>query len=245
MSAALVRAEARRVLATPSTWWLLTVTAALGVAGTLPPLLAAEGDRSSDAALQQALHGAAAGVTLVVVAGILATAGEWRHGQASQTFTTAPRRVAVVTAKAAVHAGVGLAHGLAAGVAALATAVAWYGSEGDRFPLGRAAVWTTLGGCLLVAVLFGVLGVGLGALVRNQVSAVVGSLAWFALVEPVLFAAAPRVFRWLPGMASFAIRRQPTEHLLPTAPALVVVGATVAVALAAGARAVARADITD
>ena len=83
----LLRAELRRVRATPVTWWLLLGTVAIGVLGTLAPLIAVDGkpvDLLSDRQLQTALHGAAGGSILVVVAGIIGLAGEWRFGQASR-----------------------------------------------------------------------------------------------------------------------------------------------------------------
>ena len=244
---ALLAAEARKAIVAPTTWWLLLATAALGVAGTLPPLLTGKDHPSewlTDEALQQAMHGAAAGVTLVVVAGVVAMAGEWRYGQITQTFLSTPRRRLVVWAKSLVYLVVGLAYGLAAALGAVVTAWLWYRGEGVELPLTRSAVWLTLLGCVLVAALFGLLGVAIGAISRNQVVGIVASLGWLALVEPALFSASPSVFRWLPGMASFSLRRQPTDDLLAVGPAAAVVLAVVAAALAAGLRVVDRTDVT-
>jgi hypothetical protein len=244
---ALLAAETRKAIAAPTTWWLLLATAALGVAGTLPPLIAGQdtpSGRLTDEALQQAMHGAAAGVTLVIVAGVVAMAGEWRHGQITQTLLSTPRRRLVVWAKSLVYLVVGLAYGLAAALGAVVTAWLWYRGQGVDLPLTRSAVWLTLLGCVLVAALFGVLGVAIGAVSRNQVVGIVSSLGWLALVEPALFSASPSVFRWLPGMASFSIRRQPTDDLLAVGPAAAVVLAVVVAALAAGLRVVDRTDVT-
>jgi hypothetical protein len=111
-------------------------------------------------------------------------------------------------------------------------------------PFGRSAVWLTLLGCITVAVLFGVLGVAIGAIVRNQTVAIVGSLGWMVLVEPALFLASPTVFRWLPVMASFSLRRMPSGDFLPVGPATAVVIGVTAVALVAGLRLVERDDVT-
>ncbi len=244
---ALLRAELRKVTATLTFVWLLLGTAAVGVIGTLAPLLAtdpATADLLSDVKLQEAMHGAAAGVVLVVVAGIIGMAGDWRFGQASQAFLATPRRRRVVAAKTVVFAGLGAVYGTAAAGAATATAWAWYHSNGVALPLGRSAVWLTLLGCIAVAVLFGVLGVAIGALVRNQTVALVGALAWMVLVEPALFQASPTVFRWLPVMASFSLRNMPGDDFLPVGPAAAVVLAVIAAALAMGVRVVERDDVT-
>ncbi|HEX6419698.1 MAG TPA: hypothetical protein VFZ77_14460 [Acidimicrobiales bacterium] len=243
---ALLRAEWRKVVATPTVWWLLLGTVAIGGAGTLAPLIAADSgtDLLTDRSLQGAMHGAAAGSILVVVAGIIGVAGEWRFGQATQSFLITPLRRRVVAAKALVHAGVGAVYGVGAGAAATVTAWAWYRANDLALPLERSAVWLTLAGCLVVSVLFGLLGVAVGAAARNQTVALVGSLAWLVVVEPILFAAAPRVFRWLPGVASFALRRQPAEDLPPAGAGAAVLVATVVVALVAGAALVERDDVT-
>lgn len=242
----ILRAELRKVLATPTIWWLLLGTAAIGVAGTLAPLIAApaNADLLTDEKLQQAMHGAAAGVILVIVAGIIGMAGEWRFGQASQTFLTTPLRRRVVAAKTVAYMGVGVIYGLAAAAASVATAWIWYRGNDVALPFDRSAVWLTLLGCLAVAICFGVLGVAVGAIARNQVVAIVVTMAWLTVVEQALFAASPSVFRWLPGMASFSVRRQPNDGLLAFWPAAAVLFGVVVVALAIGARMVERADVT-
>lgn len=243
----LLRAELRKVRATPVTWWLLLSTVAIGILGTLAPLIAVDGkqvDLLSDHQIRAALHGAAGGAVLVLVAGIIGMAGEWRFGQASQAFLSTPRRWRVVSAKTVVYLGVGTVYGVAAAVAATVTAWGWYRAKDLALPFDRSAVWLTLVGCVAVAALFGVLGVAVGAIVRRPVPAIVGALAWTVLVEPALFAAAPTVFRWLPGMASLSLRRQPAEQLLPVGTAAAVLLGLVAVALVAGVRLVERDDVT-
>jgi ABC-2 type transport system permease protein len=243
----LLRSELLRVRATPTIWWLLLGTAAIGVLGTLAPLVALDDDPvalMTDDRLQGAMHGAAAGVTLVIVAGIIGMAGDWRFGQAIQTFLSTPRRLRVLAARAAVYAGVGAVFGVVAGAACAVTAWGWYRANDLALPLERSAVWLTLLGCLAVSMLFGILGVGIGAATRNQVAAIVGTLAWLTLVEQALFAAAPSVFRWLPGIASFALRRQPNDDLLSVAPAAAVLVAVTGAFLVAGAWLVERDDVT-
>jgi hypothetical protein len=95
-----------------------------------------------------------------------------------------------------------------------------------------------------VSVLFGLVGVGIGAVARNQVAAIVAALGWHAIVEPALFAASPSVFRWLPGIASFSLRRQPADELLSVGPATAVLVGFVVVAVAAGLWFVEHDDVT-
>jgi hypothetical protein len=71
--------------------------------------------------------------------------------------------------------------------------------------------WAMLGRMLLSYVLWTLIGVGVGALVRNQVGAIVGVLVFTQFIEPIGRAAAAFVdglsafTRFLPGAASDAL----------------------------------------
>jgi hypothetical protein len=149
-----------------------------------------------------------------------------------------------VLAKATTALGLGTLYGLVAGAASLVTAAAWYRAHDLTLPVDRSAVWLTLLGCLAVAAAFGLLGVAIGAVARNQVVAIVATLGWLVLVEPALFAASPSVFRWLPGTASFSLRRQPADGLLDAGPAALVLTGVIVAALAIGIWCVERDDVT-
>ena len=86
------------------------------------------------------------------------------------------------------------------------------------------------------------LGVTVGALIRNQVGAIVALFAYILAVDAVLYAAVPSVGRFLPSQADNALAGLPDEDLLT--PGL---GAAVAVAwtLAFIAMATLRTDRSD
>jgi ABC-2 type transport system permease protein len=88
--------------------------------------------------------------------------------------------------------------------------------------------------------------VGVGALVRNQVAALVGTLVWVLLVEGLLLSLlnAPGLGRWLPSAAAAAAITSPGgDHLSRLGGTLLL--ATYALALAlAGTRLVVRRDVT-
>lgn len=168
----------------------------------------------SSEGVRRVLSVAGTGAILMLVLGILVSAGEYRHGTAGDTFLTTPKRHRVLAAKLAVGASVGLAGGALISVACLGMASVLYATEGATFPFGDADVWLTLAGSLVYTALFAVLGVALGSLVRNQVLAVAGALAWFAVVEHTLVNLVPDVGRWLPAAAGLAIVRSPLDGLL-------------------------------
>lgn len=168
----------------------------------------------STAGIRRVLPITGTGALLVLIAGILISAGEYRHGTAADTFLTTPRRHHVVAAKLVVGAGLGLATGAVTSLACVGVASLLYNVKGATFPFDDAEVWLTLAGTLVYTTLFAVLGVALGTLVRNQVLAVAGALAWIALVEHILVNLAPDIGRWLPAAAGQAIVRTPLDGLL-------------------------------
>ena len=72
-------------------------------------------------------------------------------------------------------------------------------------------------GTLAGIALWGAIGVGLGTILRNQVGAIIGLLAWGFVVENLLFAFVPSVGRFAPVHAGDALTGITTEHLLPAA----------------------------
>lgn len=60
-------------------------------------------------------------------------------------------------------------------------------------------------GILVAAVLYALYGVGLGALLKNQVVAIVVGLGMTAVVEPIISGVLPAVGKWLPGEAAQAL----------------------------------------
>lgn len=62
-----------------------------------------------------------------------------------------------------------------------------------------------LGGGTTAAGLWGLIGLGLGAVVRNQVAASVGIFVWMAIIENLLVDGAPSVSRYMPATLGEAI----------------------------------------
>ena len=60
-------------------------------------------------------------------------------------------------------------------------------------------------GVLAAAILYAIYGVGLGALLKNQVVAIVVGLGVTAILEPIIVAVVPSVGRWLPGQVAQAL----------------------------------------
>jgi ABC-2 type transport system permease protein len=242
----LVAAEWLKLRTTRVLWATLPAVVLLSAVAVAGLVLSAELSgvavlEPTEGARQAALHLTSTGAVLVIVLGIIISAGEYRTQTATETFLTTPRRSRVVAAKLATGAMLGLALGALSAAVGLPVAYLWFEAEGVAFPGTSEDVWLTLGGVVLYGVLFGTLGVAFGSLVRNQLVAVVSALTLVLLIEQLLAQTADSVAKWLPGNAGAAIVRTPGEFLEPSAGAALLLAYTLAIAVA-GLVVVARRD---
>ncbi len=206
---ALVRAELLKLRTVRLPLWLLLTTLLLVLLGVVATVLTAglEGaplERDDPALLSRAVASASSGNVVVLILGILTLTQEFRFGTATPSFLVTPKRGRVLVAKliAIALAGVGFA---------VASALVAVGLSAALIPLRDgvltwdASVLQVLAGVGLVMVLYGPIGIAVGALVRNQIAAVVGALAWTFIAEQLLVALLPDVGRWTPGGASSAV----------------------------------------
>ncbi len=136
----------------------------------------------------------------IVVLAVVGIGGEWRHRTITSSLLAAPDRVRFLAAKTLAFAAAGLLLSVLISVA-VTVAGAVILSVRD-LPLPEAGeLAALLGRNALVAAFLGALGVGVGALVRNQVVAVVGLIVWWFVVEGMVLALAPSVGRFLPFVA--------------------------------------------
>jgi hypothetical protein len=176
-------------------------------------------------------------------------AGEFRHQTVTQTFLVTPDRGRVVAAKLVAYPLAGIALALVTLAFTAAVAAGWLAAKGitPSLPdarLGLAYV-RMVGVALLGTALCGLVGVGVAALVRNQVAALVGILVWVLVVEGLLLSLlnAPSLGKWLPSAAAAAITSPGGAHLSRLGGTLLLAAYALALALA-GTRLVVRRDIT-
>jgi ABC-2 type transport system permease protein len=161
-------------------------------------------------------------ITVLALVGIT---GEWRHRTIAGSLLAAPDRLRFLAAKTLAFAAAGLVMSLA-----ISTAVAILGatllSLRDLPVPGLGELAVQIGRNMLAAAVMGTLAVGIGALVRSQVVAIVGVLVLSLAVEPVVLALAPHVGRLGPFVAlPSAVQGIPgpevgLEHTPPLAGAL-------------------------
>jgi ABC-2 type transport system permease protein len=233
----MIRSEFLKLRTIRSPWLLLAAGPVLVVAG-VTGLVQSGGNLHDPAVQSKALSHVALAALFTLIFGILAVAGEYRHGTVTDTFLSFPDRGRVVAAKLAAYGLVGAVAGLVFAAVALAVTAAWWAAKGGSFHLSAVGSWRILIGGVAVNVAFAAIGVGVGALVRNLAAAIAAALAWIALVEGItgqLLGAG--LARWLPFYASEALGRADmtgTAKLLPQGGAgLVLAGYTALFAIAA------------
>jgi ABC-2 type transport system permease protein len=156
------------------------------------------------AAARLAVLSAAAHAQLVaLVVGILTVTAERRHGTLTATLLQTPRRVRLMAAKGIAAGLVGLAMGL---LSLVCVVLVGLGSGALQAPLINVDVVLVAVGQLVGCSLYGLLGVGIGALLwRSPPVAVLLPVAWLLLLESYLGAFAPVIGRWLPGQLTSAL----------------------------------------
>lgn len=212
-----LRSEWRKVTTT-KLWWALLI-AAVAVAGVSaaglissyqsagPPGMPPP-DPFAQASNQRMLATlGAAGEIFALVYGLILVTTEFRHLTARPTFLIEPRRGRVIVAKLGVGAAVGAVYAIASTAVVAAVMTSWLGVRGNSIEWLSGGVLATMGRAAIAVTLYALLGVAIGVVVRNQIAAVIGSLAFLLVLENALAAipAVNRGYPFLPGPAAGAL----------------------------------------
>jgi len=244
----LVAAELLKLRTIRATWgyvFTAVVLAALVTAGTI-------GSESQTSRLepdfQHRLVVDAAGATIILalLLGITLVTNEFRHGTITPTLLVAPRRDRVLGAKFAAGVATAIALVATAVIVIVAIALIWLAVLDVPLELGDAA--RGAGRVVLSAAIAGLLGVAVGGVVHAQVAALVGTLVWLFVAEPLLggllgLGDAEGVAEYLPGAVIFALG-DPSSDGLQFWPAVAVGAAYVAGGAVLAALRTGRRDIT-
>jgi ABC-2 type transport system permease protein len=187
------------------------------------------------------------GVLFAGLLGAMSMTGEIRHGTIRPTFLVTPQRGRVIAAKVLASMLCGAALGLVATAVALGAGSAALGTRAVENRLDTGTYVLFLVGGATAAALWAAIGVGVGAVVRNQVPALIGICAWLLFVEGLLvgdlFSALGSVGRFAPGAAAAAIGGQDRGKLLTPALGFALLCVYAALAALAGSLMTARRDV--
>jgi ABC-2 type transport system permease protein len=211
--ARLTRAELRKLATTPAFLITLAITVALAVISVVADAYNAGKNGAAplgtDAATYQMLKLGAVCCVAMLVLGIIAAGGEYRHRTIIPAMLITPRRGALVAAKAiAIAIAAVVLSALTFGLG-LAAAVGELHARGiDHLPAGTAGMFA---GSVAAAALFGLIGVALGYITRSTVAAVVAAVGWVVFAEyAIVNTVAPKLFNWLISGTATVLTGPPT-----------------------------------
>jgi ABC-type transport system involved in multi-copper enzyme maturation permease subunit len=223
MRAALV-SEFRKVSST-RLWWLLTLimVAYLAVAAVFTafvPFMNDSGmgfDTGSEMSIVDGMRvvtytlAVSQGAVYALLLGAMCVTNEYRHSTWTPTYLVEPRRWRVVAAKAIIGIGTGIFLGIVGVAASAGPGAIVYAAKDQAIAVTGVGTWELFGRVIIAMALWGLLGVGAGTLMRNQVAAIIVIVAFVWLVEPLLRMFARQneltetISHYLPGAASDSI----------------------------------------
>jgi hypothetical protein len=145
-----------------------------------------EADRiAPDYQFDLVLDGTFPAIVLALLLGMLLFTNEFRHGTISRTLLVTPRRNILVGVKLLAGAAAGIGLAALAVVTTACVAVIWLGILDVPLEPGDAAGGLWRG--LVAAALVGMFGAAVGGFVHSQVGALVGTLVWIFVAEPLVW----------------------------------------------------------
>lgn len=190
------------------------------------------------------LSAGTSGALFASLIGVMAITSEFRHGTIRSTFLVTPDRSRVIAAKVVASLLMGIVFGLVAIGLSFGVGYAILTGRGIDFALDAGHVVLLVLGTVLMTALWAAMGVGIGAVVRNQVFAVIGVIVWAFFVDNLIRALLPDAGRFTPVGASDSVTAGFADYLLAPALGGLLLAVYALVFVAAGALLVARRDVT-
>ena len=216
-----LRSELLKLRTIRMPWYVLATAAGLTVAEVafkasragagrrmaIPPL-------NTVAGLTRVITSSDFALLLAVVLGVIIASGEFHHRTATATYLAQPHRTRVLVAKLATASSFGLLFGAVAAALATGIGLAFVAAKGYPVTVPTGTIVQYFAGAALASALLAAIGVGIGSLVRSQVTAVVGVLVWGFVIERIIGALYSSVATYLPFTAATTLAGQPLDAAL-------------------------------
>jgi ABC-2 type transport system permease protein len=158
--------------------------------------------------------GSIAGV-FAALAGVMLFTSEYRFGTIRPTSLFNPNRVRLFSSKFSAGVLSGLVFGIIGEGLVYSIGMLILKIRGIHIVMTGSNMTELIVGAIVGTALWGAIGVGLGAIVTNQVGAVIALLAWGFVVENLVFGFLPKIGRFLPVHSSDAMMGPIQDKLLP------------------------------
>ncbi|HZC72653.1 MAG TPA: ABC transporter permease [Jatrophihabitans sp.] len=199
----LVHAEFAKLRTTQVWFWLLMGTVAVSVLLVVAQIAPHDGVRT-ESDVPNLFASSSTAYIVVFVLGVLGVTTEFRYQTITPTVLQTPSRWSVVAAKMITYAIVGALYAVVAVGVQLAVAVPWLNSKDIGVDFGNGHVRHAVIAVFGVLAIFGIVGLGVGALLRNQIVAVVVGIVFLLVIENVLLAipVVKKAYPYMPGGAA-------------------------------------------
>ena len=235
----LVRGELLKLRTTRTALGFTAAVVVLTLAIVLLTILA--GDPKTIADKRSALAVGSSISALLLVFGVVGAGAEYRHRTLAPALLVAPGRGRLLAARVIAYGLAGLIIGIVMTVVALAIGVPLLaGQPGPDLAAGD--YLRACGGGLVAIVLSTMLGVGVGTLVGSQVPAVIGTMIWIFILEP-LSGLIDHIVKYTVGQTATSLGGDTGGDVLPWGAAFLVMLAWTAVFLLAASLVDQRRDV--
>lgn len=180
--------------------------------------------------IDEVLTGTGLLMLMLLVLGVLAITTEFRHGTASTTFLAEPRRYPVMAAKLGAVLLMGVVAGLGYVVVNGGLALPLFESREGSLP-STGDIVSVYAGVVASFALLGAFGLGVGAIVRNQVGAIIAAFAFFFVLSSLPELLPGDIGDYFPAQAIGSLHGLPEEGLSQVTGGLVLAGWSLALVL--------------
>ncbi len=202
----LIRAEFLKLRTTQVWFWMLMASVAISALLVVGALASGDGVRTV-ADVPDMFTSSGTAYIAVFVLGVLGVTTEFRYQTITPTVLATPSRWAIMTAKMITYAIVGAVYSLACILVQLAIALPWLSAKGIHVSLGGDHIPRALVGVFVVVAIYGIIGLGAGALLRNQIVAVTVGILFLLILQNIVVAipVVKNAYPYLPGGATSSI----------------------------------------
>jgi ABC-2 type transport system permease protein len=182
----LIKAEFRKLFTTQVWFWMLLLSAALTALATVGQILSSGNDLDLQSHVRDvfvSVTQAPAYVPLFIL-GVLSVTTEYRYQTITPTVLTTPSRWTLITAKLASMALIGALYAAVCLVVELGIALPWFAARSVHADV--AGHLGPLLGVFVVLALFALVGLGAGALLKNQIVAVALGVAFILIIDNIV-----------------------------------------------------------
>lgn len=183
-----LNAERIKLLSTKSPYWCIAIVAVLAILfSVLIGLGNSAADQGSEFYVSDYTIGITQiGVVVLMIMAVLAVTSEFRFGTIRTTFQAIPRREVVLGAKVIVYGGLAALVSFVLGIISLLLGKALSGDNSGLVDLAGSAAIRQYWGIPVYTVLCMLIGLGIGAIVRQSAGAIVVLLIWSLVLENIL-----------------------------------------------------------